>query len=162
MSSMRHLAARFVGSLWPGGPSAAAEAWVGEQLIPGERSLWRQMSGPDRRHAVGVARRVSATLDERATRTVIAAALLHDVGKIESGLGTLGRVVATVGRRFARIPLSRSMRRYLRHPSIGGSLLGRAGSDPLTVAWAIEHHLPHERWTLPPDLAAALKAADGD
>ncbi len=52
--------------------------------------------------------------------------------------------------------------RYLRHDELGSALLEAAGSDPLTVAWAREHHLPREQWTLPPDAADALCAADDD
>ena len=37
-----------------------------------------------------------------------------------------------------------------------------AGSDPLTTAWAREHHRPAADWTVAPDIAAALKAADDD
>ncbi|MGH9068686.1 MAG: hypothetical protein ACRD0J_14540, partial [Acidimicrobiales bacterium] len=55
-----HLVRRFGGSLWPGGPSPAVEAWVATLLSPGELALWRRMSGPDRRHAVAVAGRVAA------------------------------------------------------------------------------------------------------
>lgn len=114
------------------------------------------MSAPDQRHAVGVARRVAETHTER---PVLAAALLHDVGKIDAALGTFGRVAATlVGRRRARGRFAL----YLRHDAIGASLLTDAGSDPLTIAWAREHHLPPERWTVPADVAAALKAADDD
>ena len=56
-------------------------------MTPGEAGLWRRMSAADRRHAVVVARRADATLGTAATREVLAAALLHDVGKIDSGLG---------------------------------------------------------------------------
>lgn len=114
------------------------------------------MSPPDQRHAVGVARTVSASHSER---PVIAAALLHDVGKIEADLGTFGRVAATlVGHRRARGRLAT----YLRHDAIGAELLTAAGSDPVTVAWAREHHLPPQRWTVPQEIAKALKAADDD
>jgi len=51
---------------------------------------------------------------------------------------------------------------YLRHPDLGGDLLAMAGSDPLTVAWAREHHLPPEKWTMPRHLGEALRAADDD
>ena len=37
-----------------------------------------------------------------------------------------------------------------------------AGSDPLTVAWAREHHLPADEWTIDPELAQALHDADDD
>lgn len=118
-------------------------------LVPGERALWGRMSGADRRHAVGVARRVPAEL--------AAPALLHDVGKVESGLGTIGRVAATVvGPRTPRF------RQYREHPVIGARLLREAGSADLTVRWAEEHHLPRERWTVLQDVGDALKAADDD
>ena len=58
-AALRHLTGRFLGSLRPGGPSPDDEAWVWSVLLPGERALWGRMSGADRRHAVGVARRVS-------------------------------------------------------------------------------------------------------
>ena len=144
-----------------------------QTLSPAEIDLWRQMTGPDRRHAVVVARRVVAELGPAgATAPVRAAALLHDVSKVESGLGTLGRVPATAlgmisGHRRAghwasgRGPLGR-VGRYLDHSRIGAELLEQAGSDPLTVAWAAEHHLPAGRWSLPARVAAARKAADDD
>jgi len=37
-----------------------------------------------------------------------------------------------------------------------------AGSAPLTVAWAAEHHLPPEDWTVPATIGRALKDADDD
>lgn len=154
-----HLTRRFVGSLRRGGPPAADEAWVRGQLLPGEVVLWSQLSDPDRRHAAGVARDVADRLGPAATRPVIAAALLHDSGKVVSGLGTFARVGATlVGRTRARGRFAD----YLRHPEHGARLLHEAGSDPLTVTWAAEHHLPPDRWTLDRPLADALKAADDD
>jgi len=123
------------------------------------------MSGPDRRHAVGVGRDVATTLGAAASRAVLAAALLHDVGKLESGLGTLARVPATLLGLCARARFSSGdgrIARYLRHDELGGRLLVEAGSDPLTSDWAAEHHLPPDRWTVPRPIANALKAADGD
>lgn len=136
-------------------------------LKAGEQALWSQMSGSDRRHAVGVAREVVRRLGDHAaeTRPVVAAALLHDVGKVASGLGTFGRVPATIAGLVARgriVDGDGRVARYLRHDAIGAALLSDAGADPLTVAWAAEHHLPPGRWTLPSDIAEALKAADDD
>lgn len=161
--SFGHLAARFFGALDPRGPSVAEEAWALGWLVPGEKDLWRRMSGPDRRHAAGVAREVAERLGG-ASREVMAAALLHDVGKVESGLGTFARVWVTlaamaVGR--SRVP-GRKARLYVDHDRIGASLLGDAGSHPLTVAWAREHHLPEGRWTVDRRVAVALKESDGD
>jgi hypothetical protein len=161
-----HLARRFAGSLWPIGPSAADDAWATHHLTAGEVLLWRRMKGFDRRHAVGVAQRVSAALGSEATRAVMAAALLHDVGKVESGLGVSARVVATV--RAAALGAARAaeghsrMARYTNHPAIGAALLRDAGADPLTIAWAAEHHLPPSDWTVAEGVAGALKDADDD
>ena len=172
MTTASHLIKRLAGSLRPGGPGASAEAWVEARLLPGEHTLWRRMSGPDRRHAVGVAERVERALGHEATRPVLAAALLHDVGKIESGLRTYGRVVATLSGKVAGREMASAWRRqrgfarrvglYLQHDKVGGDLLAMAGSDPLTVAWTREHHLPESEWSLEPAIAHALKAADDD
>ena len=164
--SARHLAVRFVGALDPRGPAPVEESWATANLLPGEVALWRRMSGPDRRHAVAVAREVVSALGEAATRPVVAAGLLHDVGKVDVGLGTLARVPATLlglvaGRERAARGRGR-VARYLRHDAIGAELLAAAGADALTVAWAREHHLPADRWSVEPALGAALKAADGD
>ena len=48
------------------------------------------------------------------------------------------------------------------HPDLGADLLQLAGSDPLTVAWAREHHLPEPEWTVPTPIGRALKDADDD
>lgn len=130
------------------------------------------MSRPDRRHAIAVARRVEGRLGRDATRPVLAAALLHDVGKVDAGLGAYGRVVATVSGLVAgygtahawseRRGFTRRVGLYLRHPELGADMLAMAGSDPLTVTWAREHHLPESEWTLASEVAGALKAADGD
>jgi hypothetical protein len=151
-----HLARRFVGSLRRGGPPD--EAWAVAQLTAGERALWQRMSDADRRHAVDVAH----TVGDDAPRPVLAAALLHDVGKVESGLGTFARVGATLLGLAGRDRWRGRIGRYLRHDELGAGLLEAAGSDPLTVAWAREHHLPRARWTVPLDVGDALKAADDD
>jgi hypothetical protein len=147
------------------------------------------MPAADRRHAVGVARRVDDVLDDdvleddlleddvlgndrRERRAVLAAALLHDVGKTASGLSTYGRVIATLsaavgGRDQAEAwsetrGFTRRVGLYLRHPELGADQLSLAGSDPLTVAWTREHHLPPDRWTVPAAVGEILKAADDD
>lgn len=172
MASLVHLSRRFFGSLRPGGPPAGDVEWVASQLTDAELPLWRKMSGPDRRHSVMVARRVERSLGHEAGREVIAAALLHDVGKSVAGLRTYGRVIATisaaiVGHQMAyRWSEARGFVRrvglYLRHPELGGDLLAIAGSHPMTVAWAREHHLSPDEWTVPRRFADVLNAADDD
>jgi hypothetical protein len=187
--SVGHLATRFAGSLWPGAPSVAGEAWAVHWLAPGERALWAKQSTQDRRHAIGVAHDVALALGDRdgagVAGVVLAAALLHDVGKTSSGLGTFSRVGATVvaaalgrervaawGSSAASAASAASVGgvagwrvragRYVSHDALGAALLVEAGSDPFVVTWAREHHQPESTWTLDPALTAVLKAADGD
>ncbi len=178
--SAGHLAVRFLGSLRPGGPPAADEAWAKSQLLPGERALWVRMSGADRRHAIGVARDALGRLEGAEAeavgvvpRPVVAAALLHDVGKVEADLGTWARVAVTLialGAGRNRVAdwatgaekWREAAGRYVTHDRIGAELLVAAGSDPLTAAWAREHHSPESSWTVPLQFGNALKAADGD
>jgi len=174
--SLRHLASRFVGSLWPGGPGVAGEAWAHQWLKPAEVEVWDAMSGPDRRHAVTVARRAAAAFGNPdgagVARNLLAAALLHDVGKSSSGLGVLSRSAATAlalplgRRRVAACKVGRSGRqragRYAAHDEIGAGLLEAAGSDSLVVAWAREHHLPDSQWSVEQSVGSVLKGADDD
>jgi hypothetical protein len=163
-----HLPRRFFRSVRRKGPSATDEMWATDQLLPAERDLWFDMSGRDRRHAIVVAKQVAVTLGPQGTRPIIAAALLHDVGKTVSRFGLLGRVVATViiatvGRPRAATwtrGFKRQVALYARHPELGAEMLARTGSDPLTVAWAREHHSPETVWTVPAEVGRALRAAD--
>jgi len=139
-----HLGRRFVTSVSPRPPSADDEAWAERWLLDAEVDLWRRMPTPDRRHAIEVGRRFAARRPE-ATRAEMAGALLHDVGKLDSGLGTLARVAATlVGPRTARF------RAYHDHEAIGARLAESAGSERVTVE-LIEGRGP---------AAADLRAAD--
>jgi hypothetical protein len=174
MSELRpvHWAARFFSSIRPGRPRTADEAWALGLLSEREAALYRRMGNPDRRHAVAVARDVDAHLGADVERRdeVLAAALLHDVGKTASGLRTYGRAVATLsgaigGRSYAEIwqgsvGFTRKVGLYLRYPTIGAEMLEIAGSRPWVVAWAAEHHLPEEEWTVPPEVGRVLVAAD--
>ena len=137
MSSIAHLARRFAGSLSRTEPAAPDLEWARSQLLAGEWEKWRAMAVQDRRHSIEVAQRLVARLPA-VPRPVVAGALLHDVGKQLAGLGTIGRVVATMaGPRTVRF------RRYHDHEQLGAAMLHDAGSDPLTVelvggdgAWA--------------------------
>jgi hypothetical protein len=127
MSSIVHLARRWAGALSPAPPPPADEAWVDRWLLAAERELWTRLPNHDRRHAIGVARRF-VELRPDASRAEVAGALLHDIGKLDSGLGVTARVWATsVGPRTARL------RRYHEHEAIGAHMLAEAGSDPITV-----------------------------
>ncbi len=158
ISSLGHLARRFVGSLSRRPPSTADNTWATAQLLPAEREIWAAMAVADRRHAVEVARRLVADVGPDTPRPIVAAALLHDCGKNEAGLGTIARVGATVwvgfvGRARAAGGDGR-VARYCRHEPIGASMLAAAGSDPVTVS------LVGGRPDAPAATLAALRAAD--
>jgi len=172
MGGSWHLTKRLIGSLRPGGPSRDDVTWVRSVLSESEFRLWERMYGPDRRHSSAIGREVRDRLGDRATAPVLAAALLHDVGKIDADLGTCGRVLATLsalvaGRDTAegwtrRTGYTRRIGLYLLHPRLGAEMLEVAGSDPLTVAWAREHHLPESQWTVDRSIGRVLHEVDDD
>jgi len=172
MSEARHLGRRFFGSLLPGGPRGDDVKWIESTLSEAEFALWSRMYGPDRRHSAGAAREVERLLGPRATGPVLAAALLHDIGKLDSGLRTWGRVVATLSAKVAGRDTASLWRKgsgftrrvglYLDHPDLGADMLELAGSDPLTVAWAREHHLPPEHCSIEGSVAEFLREVDAD
>jgi len=139
-----HLSKRFFGSLRPGGPPREDATWANSLLRPGEREIWAQMSAADRRHSVAVARRVERALGHEASRPVLAAALLHDCGKIDANLGTYGRVVATLSVSIAGQStaeqwtqargFTRKIGLYARHADIGADRLALLGVGRQPVA----------------------------
>lgn len=172
-----HLARRFFGSLRPGAPRATDVAWVGDVLTAGAFALWNRMPNPDRRHSVVVARRVERALagtQYAGDARWLAAALLHDAGKIDSGLHTYGRVVATLaagaaGRDTAetwatRRGFTRRVGLYVRHPRVGADMIRVAGGPEEAAIWAAAHHDP-ATWDatgIPRAVVDALEAADDD
>lgn len=123
-----HLIKRFVGSVTAAALTNRELLEVQTVLLAAEQRLFARLAIADQRHALLVLRRFDELMP---SASVVArrAALLHDIGKTVTGLGTLARVVATiVGPRTDRF------RRYVEHEQIGAELLARAGSDPVTVA----------------------------
>ncbi len=173
----RHRARRFVRSLLPATTTPDDEAWAAARLSPAEARAFAAMTANDRLHSLGVARAVVAHLDRLGLREtdedaswIVAAALTHDVGKSVAGLGTYGRVVATLsgwvgGHDMAEHwaetrGFTRRVGLYLQYERLGADLLAVGGSDPRVVAWAAEHHLPEEEWTVP--VAAGRLLVDAD
>lgn len=172
-----HLARRFFGALRPGPPPRAELEWIAGVLSPSELALWNRLPNHDRRHSAAVARRVETMLGGSACAADhrwLAAALLHDVGKLDSGFGVPGRVVATVaaavaGRERARQWIARQgFRRriglYVEHPRLGADMIRVAGGTEEAAIWAGAHHTP-DTWTslpIPRAVVDALVAADDD
>ena len=171
-----HLAGRFFGALRPGGPTEADRAWVESVLEPAEYGLWARQPGHDRRHSAEVARHVEAALaggPHAGDPRWPACALLHDIGKLASGLGIPGRVLATLvdratGGAVADWEEHRGLRRrialYLRHPELGADMIRLAGGRAEVAHWAGAHHdrARLDPSLLPASVVAALVAADND
>ncbi len=165
-----HLARRFFGSLGRRAPDPAAEARLLERMRDVEVELYRMLSDADRRHAVGSATAASSLLGSAATDDLVIAAALHDVGKLDSGLGTGGRVVASVavavlgrerlGSLGARWGPAAQWATYADHAELGAQRLAALGCADPVVAWAREHHRPPTESSLGRDVARALAAAD--
>lgn len=121
-----HLVRRFAGSLSTKAPSDEDLRWVASVLTSVELELWGRQQPEDLRHTVGVAKRF-IDLRPEATRDEIAGALLHDIGKVTAGIGSLARSIATVFRTGTP-----AMRRYLDHEAIGAEMLRQRGVSEVT------------------------------
>ena len=177
MARQTHLARRFFGALWPGRPDPTDTAWVATVLTEQELTVWQRMPNHDRRHSIQVARDVEAQLantkyasDPRWAE----AALLHDVGKLDSGLGVFGRVLATLAGAAAghdmadpwseKRGITRKFGLYLRHPELGASRIRMCDGSREAALWAEAHQDP-DRWPstgLPDVVIEALATADDD
>lgn len=142
--------------------------------MPGELELWGRLACHDRRHAISVARRLERLLvgtSHAGDPRWLAAALLHDVGKLEARLGVLGRVAATLviqgfgEREVAGWRAGSGWRRkaslYLAHGEIGAAMIRAAGGREEAARWAeAHHHLEMVPTALPGEVTRALAASD--
>jgi HD domain len=173
----RHLAGRFLGALSPAAPSSEDLEWVASILTRDAYTQFRRQPHHDQRHAIAVARDVQARLEataDAADDRWLAAALLHDLGKLDSHLGVYGRVVATVsgavaGRDMAEHwaqsrGFTRRVGLYLDHARLGADRIRLAGGPEEAAQWAAAHHDP-STWRdlgFPAAVVVALDAADND
>lgn len=171
LRDLPHLARRFFWSLRGPEPDSGDEAWLRSLLSPAERELYDAQPTVDRAHSVACAIAAREGLADPTDELIVASAL-HDVGKAASGLGTFGRVAATVVNAVLPEAIARRwqvkggglghrMTLYARHDHVGADLLRDAGSADVVVAWALEHHQPEDRWSIEPELGRVLLAADG-
>jgi hypothetical protein len=168
-----HLVERFFGALWPGAPDADEEAWAATVLTADELPLYQRLPNHDRRHALRSGRKARAALGADAEPRWIAAAMLHDVGKYDSGFSVPGRAIATVAaaggsgeKRVGRWKSCGGVRqriwRYAHHGEIGARELRAVGAREEAATWSEAHHHP-ETWPtldLPPAVIQILDAAD--
>jgi hypothetical protein len=169
---IRHYVRRFFTSLSRRPPDPADEAWARALVTEDQWALVARLPNPDRRHLVANAREVEAALGPDVDAACVQAALLHDVGKFDAGLGTAGRVAATVtaalvgrarvGAWAARPGWRGRFGRYERHGEIGAREIRAAGGSEMAAEWSELHH-HRDRFAasaIPPDVLAVLDAAD--
>ncbi len=146
------------------------EAAIGRYLAPQAVELFRSMPRYDRQHALNVFRTLQG--QGRTEPDLLAAALLHDVGKSlprSGGVRLWHRVTAVLMRalwpglleRLGREDLEGWRRPYYiqqHHAAIGAELAQQAGCPPGIVA-LIQHHEDPPGPAVDP-LLAALLAAD--
>lgn len=101
--------------------------------------IFFEQSHADQRHGLESARHVLAS--GRAQPDLVAAGLLHDVGKRHARLGVLGRVAASllIG---TGMPLPARLRAYRDHGPVAAGELADLGASEVAVAFARHHHGP--------------------
>ncbi len=168
MSRARHLVGRFVSSLAAPALDDADLTFVKLQLTTEELAVWSTLGRADRAESVAVARRVAVAIGRDVDPDYLAAALLHDVGKVDAELGTFGRGGATVVAALVSHGRARAwpnqIGAYVAHDERGADKLRAAGARPTAVAWAAAHHRP-ERYAatgIPPEICVVLAQADGE
>lgn len=112
---------------------AAVSNWLDDATAP----IFFAQHHADQRHGYHAALTVVAA--GASEPDVIAAALLHDVGKRHARLGVLGRSLASV-MIVLGLPLGRRMTAYRDHGLLGARELGVLGAPSLAIDFAMHHH----------------------
>ena len=151
-----HLVRRFFGSLRPGGPSTGGRGvGRGAAAARGARCCGGAMPGPDRRHSAAWPAGSRRRSGPDATRPVLAAALLHDVGKTTVGPRHLRPGASprcrrrSPGRRRVAAGGTGRIGRYLRHAELGADLLAAGRQRPADGGLGPRAPPPAATWTVP-------------
>jgi hypothetical protein len=144
-----------------------------DEVLPSNaQELFRRMSVPDQRHSLNVMRMLRR--QGHAEPDLLAAALLHDVGKSAAWIAPWHRAVIVLGMRFAQGLFAwlgggepHGWRRPFvvlrQHAEIGAEWAAQAGCSALTVSLIRRHQEPLRRAPLDQEerLLVALQRADG-
>jgi hypothetical protein len=135
-------------------------------LTPSLIDLFRRMQPFEQAHSYRVLERLQAYGETNPH--LLAAALLHDAGKVLHPLSIPDRVAAVLGaailprqaRRWGKEPMDRLHRPFVvaaQHPAWGAELAEKAGASPITVDLIRRHHEIPSAGDL---LLLALRSAD--
>lgn len=148
--SLAHLSSRFFDVLLYRPLDAAERVTVETWLTPDLADIFFAQPEADQRHGYEAGLHVMAAGTEP---DVVVAAVMHDVGKREAGLGILGRVIASLFI-MTGLPLTRRMQLYRDHGMTAAAELAALGAPPLAIDFALHHHserpssIPPETWEL--------------
>ena len=169
LGSPFHLVKRFFVSVFAFRVNAKTEFELLELLTEEEKGLYLAQPQIDRIHSVRNASSVLSDSSGAYHPSHVVAAALHDVGKAEANLGILGRVSATTLQKILPMERIRSwnlkggLRKriysYCIHSERGAELLAEAGSAPIVVSWALQHHNKEDNIEIPQEIVAVLKKA---
>ena len=145
-------------------------------LTLSQQDLFRRMPTNDQRHSLNVCRTLRQAGHTEGTpegKALLAAALLHDVGKSQGRIWLWHRVAIVLLERWAPRALDRlssgkpqGWRQgfvvHRQHPEVGAQWAERAGCSPLTVTLIRRHQEPLDETLCEENqLLAALQQADG-
>jgi hypothetical protein len=147
--SLRHLSHRFFEVLGARPldeiETLLAREWLGADLWP----VFAGQQTADQRHGFNAGKKLAGTV----RRDLVVAAMLHDVGKVDSSLRVIGRTFATVLMSL-RLPMTARMRRYRDHGALGALKLESAGAPTIAVLFSRHHQgerpesIPAEDWDM--------------
>ena len=142
-------------------------------LTPTQLMLFRRMQPSEQAHAYQIFKHLETA--GHVNSDLLAAALLHDVGKILYPLSIFDRIIIVVGKRSLRGTVRRwaagtphGLRRPFvvaeKHAEWGADLASQAGANPRTVELIRHHHdlLLPDAGSDTQRLLAALHAADDE
>lgn len=135
--------------------SEAEDHWATRWLTPTELQIWRKMPPPDRRHGLRVAAHVLQAMPA-APETLLAAALLHDCGKVGRQYRSSERVLAgLLPHTVAEVLPWPPAQAKAHHAIWGAHEILRLGGRAAVASLVARHHAPAGD-----PLAEALRAAD--
>lgn len=137
-------------------PLSVAEQELARSILaPRLQTIFFEQTHADQRHGLESARHVMCS--GKARPDLIAAALLHDVGKRHARLGILGRVAASL-LIAARFPLRARFRAYRDHGPVAAEELRNIGAPEVAVTFARHHHGPRPDDIDPVDWAILVES----